>query len=682
MDRPLLSIAGRLYPGLLESEGRERAIGLADVLGVAYAGPLAVVSLVWLVAATDVSVLGDAWVPLAVFLPLMYAFRRLDFTTYVEIEPGVFGSFGGSFEDVLRWPAALLFGPIALWLHVIWRTVGLIIDLGRSDLTALRWSAVRNFLIDIGGDALAGLVGLALYVRIGGVYPPQALSFAALEPAVYATVVRFLIPIAVSTPHLVYLGRSSGMAFPPKSRRALSRFTVLSSSWPLLVAPFTVFSAGLYAEKGLVAFLFVVGAALLAAALAHKMSRAVERGARRTRELESLERLSRAIANSPPDDVRLEELLEEHAGTMFAMSTIDIRLFPDRLLLHQPDFVELPDEVTWDWIQATGETFVSPAGRELPWGGVPRSYGLVLAPILDPVSGAVLGGIVLRKRIDPEEVLDILPAAQSLAAQIAAALHGAEVYTQTLEHMRTEEELAVAADMQASLMPTRAPDIPGWEFKALIDSAREASGDFVDLIPLSGGKWGILVADVSGKGVAAALYMAVVRTLVRTYAVDHEDDPAFVMSAVNRRILSDTTEAESFVTMFYAVLEPTTGRLVYSNAGHNAPFLIRAGGDGGADELRATGIPLGMLRDAAWESAEASVEAGDRLLAYTDGVTEAQNASDEMFGESRLLEVAKSHASETPIEMRTAVFDEVREFVGDAPQNDDITLMVVARMPP
>jgi serine phosphatase RsbU (regulator of sigma subunit) len=680
MERVLLALARRFLPDALEKRGRDRAVNLSSLLVALYAGPLALVTLVWLVAVTDLAIFAAHWLPLLIIFALIYALRRFDFTSYYELEPGLFGSFGGAFDDICRWPAALLFGPTALWLFIVWRVVEFVRDLRRSDVTELRWTVVRGILMDLGGSVLAALVGLELYTRLGGDFPPAGLSVRALMPAVSATLVRYLGPVVISSPYLAYIARSPALAFDAESRRRVFRFSLLASGWPLVMAPFAVFAAGVYVELGVVAFLFVAGGALLAGLLAHRMSRAVEVSRGRTRELESLDRLSRAVLSGPPDASQLAEQLSEHVSTMFVLCTMDIRLFPDRTLLHTPDYAEPPDEVVWEWIQATGETYASPAGRELPWGDVPRSYGLVLVPIINTDSGAVIGGIVLRKRVNPERVDDVLPAAQSLAAQIASALHGAQVYRQTLEHMRVEEELAVAADMQASLMPTVAPNVPGWEFKALIDSAREASGDFIDLIPLSGDRWGILVADVAGKGVAAALYMAVVRTLIRTYAAENEERPEQVMRQVNRRILADTSN-ESFVTAFYAVLDPSSGRLKYCNAGHNPPFLFRASDGGKVVELSGTGIPLGMLEEADWESTEVTLGPGDRLLAYTDGVTDARNEEEESFGERRLLEVAKANVGGTPLEMRTAVFDEVKQFVGNAPQVDDITLMVMARQP-
>ena len=133
------------------------------------------------------------------------------------------------------------------------------------------------------------------------------------------------------------------------------------------------------------------------------------------------------------------------------------------------------------------------------------------------------------------------------------------------------------------------------------------------------------------------------------------------------------------MTAFYAVLDPATGTLIYCNAGHNPPYLFRTQNGGAVEELRGTGIPLGMLKDAVWERGEVTMLPGERLLAYTDGVTDAQNPEDEPFGEVRLIEVAKANVEASPIEMRTAVLDEIKSFVGQAAQEDDITLMVVAR---
>ena len=671
-------LATRLWPEFEGTTGRARAIHTGDLFGVLYAAPLAVAALVWLVVVTDLLVLRTSWVPLLLLFALVYALRRLDFTSYTEIERGIHASFGGSAEDMVRWPAALMFGPTALWMYVFWRTFSMVGELRSADSTELRLAAARGYAIEVGGDTLAGIAALMLYYRMGGTHPPAGLSLPALMPAAFATAVRFVVPVVVSTPHLLLTTRSPDLGFSKAAMPRVWKFMWVAATWPLLVAPFTVFATGLYAEKGIVAFLFIIGGTLFASALAHRMSRFVELSTERRREMRSLVQLGWAVADIPPGTVSLETLLDEYARGMFAMCSVNIRLFPDRTLLNDPDYAEPPDDVVWEWLQAVGETLVAPARHTLPWGETPRSYGTVLVPIQHTETGETLGGIAIRKRVRPEHVADIVHAAESLATQIASVLHGEEVYEQAIHTMLAEEELAVAADMQASLMPSRAPEVPGWEFKAIIDSARQASGDFVDLIPLTEGKWGLLIADVSGKGVAAALYMAMVRTLIRTYAFEYECEPARVMERSNHRILTDTSD-DSYVTAFYAVLDPATGRMCYSNAGHNPPYLFRVFDGGDFEELGATGIPLGMLADATWEEREVVVRPGDRLLAYTDGATDALNEYEEPFGEERLLEVARHAALLSAIEMRTIILDSIKGFVGAAEQEDDITLMIIAR---
>jgi sigma-B regulation protein RsbU (phosphoserine phosphatase) len=206
----------------------------------------------------------------------------------------------------------------------------------------------------------------------------------------------------------------------------------------------------------------------------------------------------------------------------------------------------------------------------------------------------------------------------------------------------------------------------------------ETAGDFYDFIPLPNGRLGILVADVAGKGMGAALYMALSRTLIRTYAAEYDTRPDLVLSAVNDRILMDT-RASLFVTVFYGILDPVSGTLTYSNAGHNPPYLLNANDGGVVQELRRTGIPLGIPEDMTWQQAAVPVAPGDVLVLYTDGITEAQDGQDRFFGEGRLLEIVRDSLGRSARDIQDALISEVHEFVGAAPQFDDITLMVVAR---
>jgi serine phosphatase RsbU (regulator of sigma subunit) len=256
------------------------------------------------------------------------------------------------------------------------------------------------------------------------------------------------------------------------------------------------------------------------------------------------------------------------------------------------------------------------------------------------------------------------------------------------------QELAVASRIQQGLLPERPPDLEGWQLAVTLNPARETSGDFYDFIPLVNGRWGLLVADVADKGVGASLYMALCRTLMRTYATEFTIDPRLVFSAVNGRILTETRSA-TFVTLFYTVLDPLTGTLTYCNAGHPPPHLLQVGrgrnNEVERQSLGRTGMAIGVVEDATWEQCSASMEVGDFLVLYSDGITEAHNAQNELFGAQRLLQAIEdcaivlaqsagtdipSHAAQDALE---AILARVRDFVGSAPQSDDLLLMVVVR---
>jgi sigma-B regulation protein RsbU (phosphoserine phosphatase) len=249
---------------------------------------------------------------------------------------------------------------------------------------------------------------------------------------------------------------------------------------------------------------------------------------------------------------------------------------------------------------------------------------------------------------------------------------------------RYEEELALAAEIQASFLPGELPEIPGWQMAATLIPARETSGDFFDWISLPDGRFGILVADVTDKGTAAALYMALSRTLIRTYAVEYDTFPDQVFSATHRRILADTN-TKQFVTVFYAIIDPVTGKLTYANAGHNPPYLIHASDQ--IQELENTGPPLGlrMFPEMSWGCCEVQLDPGDALVLYSDGITEAQDVDGEFFEEERLIETAQAAlvppAGQMPAaqDIQDTILTQVSHFTGNAPQSDDITLFVVVR---
>lgn len=245
---------------------------------------------------------------------------------------------------------------------------------------------------------------------------------------------------------------------------------------------------------------------------------------------------------------------------------------------------------------------------------------------------------------------------------------------------KLRQEMALAGEIQASFLPDSFPAIPGWHVSAALWSARETSGDFYDIIALADDWLGLLVADVVDKGAGAALYMALSRTIIRTYALEHPRRPATALGEANRRILSDT-RASQFVTVFYAALDPATGSMRYCNAGHNPPLLFSAEDPSCEQKLSRTGLPLGIFDDVSWEQGTVQLAPGDVVVLYSDGLTDAINVQDEAFGEERLLETIRANRGQPPRELKGAILAAVEGFVGDAPTFDDVTVLIVGRDP-
>ncbi len=272
-----------------------------------------------------------------------------------------------------------------------------------------------------------------------------------------------------------------------------------------------------------------------------------------------------------------------------------------------------------------------------------------------------------------------------IAGQAALAVESARLLQEAAERERMQQELEVARRIQSSFLPEACPPFPGWDLAALWCSARQVSGDFYDFIPLppasgsppeSGGRLGLIIADVADKGVPAALFMALSRTLIRTMAIDGRP-PAAAIARANDLILADA-RSELFVTVFYAILQPHSGDVSYVNAGHLPPLWVHAE-DGRVEELRTHDMALAVLPGIAFTEQQVHLAVGDLLVLYTDGVTDASNADGEMLGRQRLAEIISAHRSQSAEELVHTIDEFVNNFVGNIPQYDDITVVVAKR---
>ncbi|MDD1682037.1 MAG: SpoIIE family protein phosphatase [Methanoregula sp.] len=247
------------------------------------------------------------------------------------------------------------------------------------------------------------------------------------------------------------------------------------------------------------------------------------------------------------------------------------------------------------------------------------------------------------------------------------------------EIARKDAELQIAAEIQKSFLPDVIPQIEGFEIGGTSIPAKEVGGDFFyvmpfEVIPFNKQRMGVMIADVSGKGVPAALFMALSRIVIRVSATWFSRSSEAIAFA--NPIISRDSKTGMFVTVFYGVLDNASHTFTYVNAGHNPPLLLRAGSDT-AEELEATGIAIGAMDDATYEQKEVALAAGDVIVLYTDGVTEAVNNREEMFEIPRLMEVILRTRSRSAREMVMAIIDAVNAFSVNQPQYDDITLMVV-----
>jgi serine phosphatase RsbU (regulator of sigma subunit) len=242
---------------------------------------------------------------------------------------------------------------------------------------------------------------------------------------------------------------------------------------------------------------------------------------------------------------------------------------------------------------------------------------------------------------------------------------------------RIEQELRVARLIQQTLLPKTLPELPGYDLAAYYQPAREVGGDFYDFLELEDGRLGLIVGDVTDKGIPAALVMATTRTVLRA-AAQRLFSPGEVLTLSNDALVADIPP-NMFITCLYAILEPESGRLIYANAGHDLPYRRRAGRSEGAEELRVRGMPLGLMPGMGYEEKEIVLEDGESVLFYSDGLVEAHDPQREMFGFPRLQGLVGTHRSGGSA-LIGFLLSELTLFTGeDWEQEDDITLVTLER---
>lgn len=350
---------------------------------------------------------------------------------------------------------------------------------------------------------------------------------------------------------------------------------------------------------------------------------------------------------------------------------------PPAALADMPEPIEIPEAdplhnyllQTASPVEAPGLALESPVLEEL------RAQGThLIVPLIS--QGELLGTLNLGPRLsDQPYSSDDRKLLADLASQVAPAVKVAQLVRQQEEHAkrqeRIEQELQVAALIQQTLLPKDLPRVSGWEIDAFYQPAREVGGDFYDFFPYPDGRLGVVIGDVTDKGVPAALVMATTRSTLRA-AANRDDNPGRVLAATNW-ILAEEIPPGMFVTCLYGILDPESGLFRFANAGHNLPYVRTAAG---VSELRATGMPLGLMPDIEYEIQEAVLASGETMLLSSDGIVEAHSPEGEMFGFPRLIGVVGGNPEG---DMMGSILKELSRWTEDGEQEDDVTMVLVRR---
>jgi phosphoserine phosphatase RsbU/P len=341
----------------------------------------------------------------------------------------------------------------------------------------------------------------------------------------------------------------------------------------------------------------------------------------------------------------------------------------------------LPADQMAAWQLPQGEAAINNAAATTPMAGMRLSSCEKCLAVAISVPGRRLGVLaVADKESRAGSVLDFTPTDARLlslfANQAAAALETARLHLEAIEREKIERELELAAAIQREILPRSLPEVAGVELAAANLPTRQVGGDYYDLFPLSRGRLGFLVADVSGKGIPAALLVNTVHA-----AVHLQIDEASTISDLVLRIdrhLQRFSATRKFLTMFFGLLEPDSGLLRYVSAGHNPALLLRAGGL--IERVESTGVPIGMFPDATWREETVTLDHGELIAVYTDGLTEAGNEREEEFGMERLSARIAASGPGPVRELCDAVLADVADFASGMPQYDDQTLLIVRRV--
>ena len=428
-------------------------------------------------------------------------------------------------------------------------------------------------------------------------------------------------------------------------------------------------------------------------AINNRFVQEIERSAATTkRELSKLERLIEAAKNlnSTLNLDRLLNIILETAlrivdgdrGTVYLVDEYSNELWSRVLKGEEQIKIRLPmGKGIAGYVGATGDTLNIPNAYFDPRFNPEfdkqtgyRTESILCMPMRNK-GGKIIGVFQLLNKRSGRFTEEDEGFIEALSDHAALAVENARLYEQERQKIVMEKDLLAAREVQMRLIPKELPRIPGYDFAAITIPAKEVGGDLYDFVTVGEGRLAFCIGDVSGKGLAASLLMANVQATLRNQTLTQESVAECVR--LSSKLLFQSTIPEKFATLFYGVLDPVQSRLTYTNAGHEPPMLFSAGGE--MRRLTAGGIILGIAEDFPFEEDTVPFPPGDVLVMFSDGISEAMNAEQNQFGPERLKAVVSQFRNESAHSIHERIIAAVKTHVGNCPQMDDITLVVIKR---
>ena len=686
MYKAILNISKKFWPQLDTFPLSRQLVGVGDVFTSIYCMILTIIGIIWLIFETNFKLILSNIPLFFVFIFITIFFFIINYFIIIEFRNNRFGSADGSFDSMVVWAACLIFGPAALWIIITITVFRYFLASEKRGTTTAKWDQLRHLFLTLSGFTIPFLFGLKVYEWIApaNAYPIPNLDPKYLFAGIIGIITNLIVFAIIWIPTYLYAIKTHRIITDNEDNTPLTRFFFLALSLPTLAHPFAILAAGLYSQNGIIVFLLLISGFMIIALFARSFSNISESNRQKSKHLEKLELLGRQLVDKVEGSTGIREVLAEHLPNLFQSSRLVVWVKSGRLLYKDPQDWEpyLNDIITY--VTNLEEPEGHLRKESLPWDIHNKLHNpIIVSPIFSEDKQELIGGlyIELKQLIQPwnrSALNNMFPAVNTFCSQIAGYFRRAREFANDLAYKRIDQEIQIASEIQASFFPSQFPIIPGFQLAVSLTPAGDLSGDFFDFIDLPGDLLGITVADVADKGMGAALYMALGRTLIRNYALVYPERPHLVLEETNKRLLVDAS-ANLFITCFYAVLDKKTGTLIYSNAGHHPPFLISSWSDSVMLELERTGMPIGVDEEAIWQTGTIQLAPGDKLVIYSDGATDAENSEGEFFGYKNFRDVVLEGKNGNAFEIQSKILERIQEFSNTERQSDDLTLMVIAR---